>query len=391
MNIKIGIIGIGSMGSAHAVQIFQGKIPGLVLTAVCELVPARRSWAEENLPGVTVYQQTEDLCRHPNLDAVLIATPHKLHPPMAIQAFAHGLHVLTEKPAAVCAEDVVRMEEAAEQAGKLFAVMLNQRTDPLFQKAREILESGRLGLPKRLVWNVTNWYRSQAYYNSGGWRATWKGEGGGILMNQAPHNLDLWQWLFGMPDRIRAFLSYGKYHDIEVEDDAVIYGEYASGATAVFITSTGEYPGTNRLEITGDRGKMVLEDGILKLHTMEGSERKHCYTTSEAYPAWPLQIEQYQISQEMDGHLAILKNFTQSILGKESLIAKGIEGLYSLSIANAAYLSHWQDQWITLPLKEPFRPYLEEREGTSMERRTECEGDVAAVETEYNKRWQVNW
>lgn len=197
------------------------------------------------------------------IDAALIAVPHYEHPTYAVKCFQRGIHVLTEKPAGVYARQVREMNEAAEKAGVKFEIMFNQRIDPIYKKAHDLVQSGALGQPKRLVWIVTNWYRTQAYYDSGSWRATWKGEGGGVLLNQAPHNLDLWQWIFGMPQKIRAFCSVGKYHQIGVEDDVTIYGEYENGATAVFISTTGEAPGTNRLEISGDLGKLVLEEGKL--------------------------------------------------------------------------------------------------------------------------------
>ena len=190
------------------------------------------------------------------IDAVLIATPHYLHPTIAIDGFAAGLHVLTEKPAGVYTNQVQMMNDAAKASDRVFGIMYNQRTNPQFQKIREIIKSGRLGECKRLIWIITNWYRTQAYYDSGTWRATWAGEGGGVLINQCPHNLDLWQWMFGMPTRVRATCHYGKWHNIEVEDEVTAYAEYANGASAVFITTTGEAPGTNRLEVTGDRGKV---------------------------------------------------------------------------------------------------------------------------------------
>ncbi len=208
------------------------------------------------------------------VDAVLIALPHYDHPVYAQKnVFERKIHVLTEKPSGVFARQVREMNEAADRSGVKFGIMFNQRTNPIYIKAREIVKSGLLGEPKRLVWIITNWYRTQAYYDSGTWRASWNGEGGGVLLNQAPHNLDLWQWIFGMPKRVRAFCSVGKYHNINVEDDVTIYGEYDNGATATFITTTGEAPGTNRLEISGDCGKIIIEDGRLKWWRLSVPER----------------------------------------------------------------------------------------------------------------------
>ncbi|MBQ4131766.1 MAG: Gfo/Idh/MocA family oxidoreductase, partial [Clostridia bacterium] len=263
--LKVGIIGIGNMGSTHAKSIYEGNINRLKLVAVCDIDQNKLKLAKEQFPSVLTYEDFNELLNSKEVDAVIIATPHFLHTEIAIKAFEAGLHVLTEKPAGVRASDVLKMNVAAEKSNKVFGIMWNQRTNPLFQKAKELVENGTLGTMKRLVWIITNWYRTQNYYDSASWRATWSGEGGGVLLNQAPHNLDLWQWIFGMPDAIYATCDVGKWHNIEVEDDATIIGYYKNGATATFITSTGEYPGTNRLEISGSKGKMVLEKGTITL------------------------------------------------------------------------------------------------------------------------------
>ncbi|MBQ8611717.1 MAG: Gfo/Idh/MocA family oxidoreductase, partial [Oscillospiraceae bacterium] len=275
--VRIGIIGIGNMGSAHVQSIGEGHIKGLYLSAVADIDPTRLAWVKGRFPAVQCFDTAQALLDSGTVDAIIIATPHWLHPEIAIQAMERGLHVLTEKPAGVAVSQVQRMIEVHKRTGKVFGIMFNQRTNPLFAKARQMVQSGELGHPKRLVWIITNWYRNQGYYDSGAWRASWRGEGGGVLLNQAPHNLDLWQWIFGMPKRVCAFCTEGKYHNIEVEDDATIYAEYENGAVATFITTTGEYPGTNRLEISGDRGKLVLEEGVLKHWKLDGSEREFCF------------------------------------------------------------------------------------------------------------------
>ena len=254
---------------------FRGRNSNAELTAVCDTNPKRLEWAKKNLgEGVLLFEKAEALFESGSVDGVIIATPHYYHPPLAIEAFKSGLHVLIEKPAGVYTKQVREMNEAAEKSGKVFGIMYNQRTSPLYQKLRDLVKSGEVGEIKRINWIITDWYRSQSYYDSGGWRATWAGEGGGVLINQCPHNLDLWQWICGMPVRIRAFCSYGKYHDIEVEDDVTAYMEYENGATGVFVTTTGDAPGTNRLEITGDRGKVVVEDGKLTFWRLRVSERQ---------------------------------------------------------------------------------------------------------------------
>ena len=283
------------------------------------------------------------------------------------------------------------MNAAAEASGKVFGIMWNQRTTPIFRRAREIVQSGALGQPKRLVWTITNWYRSQAYYESGGWRATWAGEGGGVLLNQAPHNLDLWQWIFGLPDRIRAFCTNGKYHNIEVEDDATIYAEYKNGATAVFITSTGEYPGTNRLEISGDRGKLVLENGKLHFWKLETPEREACFTEKAGFPHWPMTEEVYEPNDNGPAHRGILQNFSDAIRLGTPLLAPGAEGIRELSISNAAYLSAWTNDWVSLPVDDAaFDAQLNARIAGSKGERV-APADSEKPTGTYSERWSVRW
>lgn len=356
--IKLGIIGMGNMGGGHYRNVKEGKCPSVVITAICDNNPDKlANYEDEN---VTKFTDAEEMMKSGLIEAALIAVPHYLHPVMAIKCFEYGLHVLTEKPAGVFARQVREMNEAAEKAGVKFGIMFNQRTNPIYAKAREIVQGGQLGELKRLVWIITNWYRTQAYYNSGSWRATWNGEGGGVLLNQAPHNLDLWQWIFGMPRRVRAFCSVGKYHDIVVEDDVTIYGEYENGTSAVFISTTGEAPGTNRLEISGDKGKIVIEHGMLKWWKLDVPEREFCYTATEGFVCPSSTYEEFT-AEEPEGHPEVLEAFAKSILTGSPLIAEGQEGLNSLSISNAAYLSSWTDDWAEIPTDEKlFEQYLDQ-------------------------------
>ena len=252
----------------------------------------------------------------------------------------------------------------------------------------QLVRSGVIGQPKRLNWIITNWYRTQKYYDSGAWRATWSGEGGGVLMNQAPHNLDLMQWIFGMPARVRAFCAVGKYHRIEVEDEALIYGEYENGATAVFHTSTGEYPGTNRLEITGDRGKIVLENGCLKLWRLERPEREFCFDSDASFAKIPMEYEEMTFVSLKKAHGLVLQNFVNHILFGEELLSDGHEALNEVTLCNAAYLSAWQDRWVALPFDtEAFDAELKKRQDNSMQR-----DSVGITENgDYQERWQVRW
>ena len=293
--VRTAVVGIGNMGTAHARCILDGEIPGLHLAAVCDVRPERLSWAAENWPGTARYADWRELLApEAGVDAVIIAVPHPLHCEMAQAFLGAGKHVLSEKPLDVRLSRARRAVETGEQGGLVFAVMFNQRTDPLFLRAREIVRSADFGEIVRSTWLVTNWFRTQAYYESGTWRATWAGEGGGVLVNQAPHNLDLWQWLCGMPCRLTARAGFGRHHRIEVEDDATLLADYPGGAVGVFTVTTGEYPGTNRLEINGTRGRLVLEDGTLKCWRLAEDVREVIAASPEHSPRIPTAYEEWK-------------------------------------------------------------------------------------------------
>ena len=268
--------------------------------------------------------------------------------------------------------------------------MFNQRTGDLFSKTKEIVESGQLGQMKRSVWIITNWYRTQHYYDSGSWRATWTGEGGGVLVNQAPHQLDLWQWICGMPECITAFCDEAKYHNIEVEDDATIVARFPNGAEGVFITSTGEYPGTNRLEISGSKGKLVLENGLLKWWRLKQDEREFCVSSQKSFDHIPMEYLENADQPNKLGHRKILQNFTNAVLYDEPLLAPGYDGLKELAIQNAAYLSAWKGN---IPVKLPFDEdeydaFLERKRQTG---KSAKDGQKSAKNQEYSERWQIKW
>lgn len=380
--VRYGIIGVGNMGRAHA-QSLLSEVKGAVLSAVCDISPERLEWAEEQLPqSVLRFRSAAELFESSCIDAVLISTPHYDHPPLAIEALSHGYHVLIEKPAGVYTSAVQEMNEAAMKSDRKFGIMYNQRTNPLYQKLRELIQSGELGEIRRTNWIITNWYRSQNYYDSGGWRATWAGEGGGVLLNQDPHQLDLWQWTTGMmPKRVRAFCHFGKYRNIEVEDDVTAYVEYANGATGLFITTTGEAPGTNRFEINGDNGKIVIEDGTLTFWRLRTPEPKFNAEFTGGFGApecWKCEIPVKE--GEGDQHKGILRNFTNAILFNEPLLAPGEEGIHGLTLSNAMYLSAWTDQWVDLPIDSAlFHQKLMEKVQTSTFRKKATEGKALDV------------
>ncbi|WP_373232274.1 Gfo/Idh/MocA family protein [Cohnella sp.] len=352
--VRIGIVGLGNMGSGHARYLIEGQVKGAVLTAVSDisqerLKQAREQWGE----SVQTFSTPEQLFRSGTVDGVILCTPHFDHPKQAIDAFACDLHVLVEKPAGVYTRQVREMNNAAAVSGKVYGIMYNQRTNPLYIKLRELISSGELGEIRRTNWIITDWYRSQSYYNSGGWRATWAGEGGGVLINQDPHQLDLWQWTTGlMPTRIRAFCSFGKHRDIEVENDVTAYAEYENGASGVFVTSTYETPGTNRFEITGDRGKIVIEDDQItfwRLRQLE-SEFNESNTSPFGQPeCWKCDIP---INAGGPQHVGITQNWTDSILHGTPLLAPGEDGIKGLMLSNAMLLSTWTDNWVNLPIDE---------------------------------------
>ncbi len=344
--IRLGIIGFGNIGSGHAKSIMENQVPNMTLTAVCDISEARRNVCKELYRCVEVFECAEDLYKSGICDMVLIAVPHYDHPELAIKAFEYGLNVLVEKPAGVYTKQVKEMNDAAQKSDKLFGIMYNQRTNPMYQKIRKMIQNGELGHIKRITWIITDWYRPQAYHDSSTWRSTWKTEGGGTLINQNPHQLDLWQWLFGMPDRIYAKASFGKYYDIEVEDDVMAYFEYDNGTTGEYITSTGEAPGTNRLEIACDMGRIVVEDGKMMFKRNVISEREHNKINQEPFgqpECWKCEIP---VSGFGEQHVGILKNYAAALLNGKELLAKGEEGINGLTISNAIHLSAWTGETV---------------------------------------------
>jgi predicted dehydrogenase len=343
--VRIGVVGLGNMGSGHVQTL--SHFPDVTVTVADE--DASRLEKYPNLKG---FSDPVAMMDSGEVDAVVIATPHFSHTSLGIEALRRGLHVLVEKPISVHKADALRLIGAWD--GKVaFAAMFNQRTDPYYQAIHRMVGEGRLGEIVRTNWIITNWFRPDCYYASGGWRATWRGEGGGVLLNQSPHNLDLFQWICGMPTKVRAFCGFGKYHSIEVEDDVTAYLEYANGATGVFITGTGEAPGTNRLEIAGDLGKLVYEDGVITLIENEVGAREFSKTAQQPFSAPKTTSSQITFEGHGDQHKEILRNFVAAIETGEPLIAPAAEGIHSVELANAMLLSAWTDATVELPIDAP--------------------------------------
>ena len=378
--VRLGIIGIGNMGSGHLKNILEGKVPEMEVTAVADRQESRRSWAKENLPeAVVIFEEGKDLIAAGVCDGVLIAVPHYQHPELTIDAMNHGLHVMCEKPAGVYTKQVREMNDAAQKCDRVFGMMFNQRTNCIYRKMHELVTSGELGAIKRVNWIVTDWYRTQSYYDSGSWRATWDGEGGGVLLNQCPHNMDLIQWICGMPSKVQAFCHNGKWHDIEVEDDVTAYLEYPNGATGVFVTTTADAPGTNRFEITLEMGKLVCENGKLMLHKLSENERTFCKTAKGGFDTPECTVTEVETDGENEQHVGVLKAFTGRILHGTPLVAEGLEGINGLTLSNAMHLSSWLKREVEIPFDEDL--FLEELNKRRRESRKK-EGSGVVFDTE---------
>jgi predicted dehydrogenase len=395
--VKLGIIGVGNMGSQHATGIWNSPASELEVSAVADINPDRLEWTkaaaaeaqsknpERNIPTPATFTDASEMLKSGLCEAVIVATPHYDHPRYAIEAFKCGLHVMCEKPAGVYTAQVREMMAEADKHPELkFGMMFNQRTNCVYRKMREIMQSGELGEIRRTSWIITNWYRPQAYYNSGTWRATWSGEGGGVLLNQAPHNLDLWQWICGMPCKIDAKMHMGKWHDIEVEDDVTAYVEYPNGATGTFVTTTGDAPGANRFEIVCDGGTLICENDKLIMHKLGIFESEHTKVNKELFAGPPCKTVQVETDGKNPQHEGVREAFAAAILRNEPMIADGREGINGLTISNAMHLSAWTNKTIELPLDENlFYELLMERVKTSR-RKENVVSVVADLSGTYN-------
>ncbi|WP_219837093.1 Gfo/Idh/MocA family protein [Paenibacillus sp. R14(2021)] len=368
--IKFGLVGIGSIGQHHVNDL--SKIENAVLVGVCD-IDKEKADATAKAQGTTAYYDAVDLLEQSGLDVVIIAVPHYDHPFIAMEAFKRGIHVMCEKPIAVHVNAAKAMIEAYEAAKRQrpdlqFAIMFQERTLPYYAKLKAIMDSGMLGKLTRATWIHTRWFRSQAYYDSGGWRATWAGEGGGILTNQCPHTLDMYQWLFGMPDLISGHAHIGKYHDIEVEDEVTAYFEHPGGMIGHLIVTTAELPGTNRMEIVGDLGKLILENGKLLHYKYPQPMLAFTRETDQRFAEWEIAPEEIAVNANApSGHRVVTERLIERLLGKSvDLIAEGPEGLGSLTLANGIMLSSFQKRPVTVPIDgDAFQAELEERIRTS--------------------------
>ncbi|TCT15467.1 putative dehydrogenase [Natranaerovirga pectinivora] len=335
--IRVGIIGLGNMGMKYAVYLKEGKVPNAIITAVTTRNEEKYQWAKNNLKEVACFSTGEELLSFKEIDAVIIATPHNTHPYYGKLAFSKGLHVLIEKPSGVILKDVEEMNALALESEKTFGIMFDRRFEPIYKKVKEYMVNGYLGELYRINW-ISTVFRTQGYYNSNDWRGTWDGEGGGVLLNQTQHQLDLWQWFFGMPTKLSGFCKYGKYHNIEVEDDFTGYMEYDNGLTGVFVASTYEAPGTERLEIVGEWGKIVLEDSYLKLWKLNQSTKEVVNKTNEGEtPSYTFTEEKFEINSNR--RLDLIIDWVKAIRDNKTTVAPGIDGINPLLMTKGFYLS----------------------------------------------------
>ena len=346
--MKIGIIGLGNIGRVHAKNIQDGLVEDCELVAVAN--QPLESLDDFAAQQIACFDDGSALIESGLADAVLIALPTMLHAPLGIQALEAGLHLMMEKPLACHKAEGERILAARQRDDQVVSLMMNQRTHPCYARIKQWIDEGAVGELQRVSWTMTNWFRSEIYYQSSPWRATWKGEGGGVLMNQCPHNIDVLQWLVGMPSSIRANCSFGKYHDIEVEDEVNAYFEFPNGATGQFSASTGESPGSNRLEIVGDLGTVITDGNEARLIRNSGSVSAFSRSTDEMFGSPETTDEVFQPAEAVNQHAAILNNFAKAANGEAELIAPAIEGLKSLELAGAMIYSTWINDTVQLPL-----------------------------------------
>ena len=343
---RIGIVGVGNIGSHHTRNLLANKVPNAELAALCDINPAKM----EGFPGIRHFVKSRQLLRSGLIDALIVATPHFSHVPIGIDALESGLHVLVEKPLTVQKADCEKLLAAHRDPKQVFAIMFDTRTEPRFIALRKTVQSGELGRIRRINWIMTDWFRSDAYYASSSWRATWAGEGGGMLVNQLPHDLDLFQWIFGLPARVRAFCPIGKYHGIEVEDEVNAILEFEDGATAILVATTGEAPGTDRREVVGEWGRVLVHPDHLQFTKNAVSSAEYCRTTAESFGKPDAAEVAIPVSGEAGRHVAILQNFVDAIQNGAPLIAPACEGIRGAELANAIILASQTDKTVELPL-----------------------------------------
>ncbi|KWW22659.1 dehydrogenase [Peribacillus simplex] len=362
--VRLGIVGLGAQGGLYAGFLADGKVENMVIGAICDIDPAKKELAAEKYPDVPFYEDYRDMLDSGDMDAVVTCVPHYLHPEIGVEALKREIHALVEKPAGVYTKQVRELNDYAAQKPHLtFGIVFNQRMNPLYQKVKEIIDNGEIGQIRRTNWMITTWWRPQGYYDSSAWRATWGEEGGGVLVNQAPHQLDLLQWICGIPKKVYSNVKYGYQRNIAVEDEVTALLDYGNGATGVFITCTHDVIGTDRFEIVGDKGKIVVDDSkkvTIKRLSKPESELSDSMSMqdvmkifmggnqSDIYSEEVLEFESVWGAQ----HIAVLENFAAAVLEGTPILAPGSDGIHGVTLANAIHLSSWLDKEIEIPFDE---------------------------------------
>lgn len=362
--VRMGIIGIGAQGGTYAGFISEGKVKNMVLGAICDINPEKKAMCAEKYPDVPFYDNYIDMLESGNVDSVVTTVPHYLHPEMGIEALKRDIHALLEKPAGVYTKQVKELNEFAATKPELtFGIFFNQRTNPLYQKVKELIDNGEIGNIRRTNWMITTWWRPQNYYNQSAWRATWSGEGGGVLVNQAPHQIDLLQWICGMPKKVYSNVKYGYQRDIAVEDEVTTILDYGNGATGVFITCTHDIIGTDRFEILGDKGKIIVDDSkkvtikrLLKSEqemnaTMSWADALKVFMGGDLGEIYSEEVLEFE-SVWGEQHISVLENFAANLVEGKPLLAPGSDGINGVALANAIHLSSWLGKEVELPVDE---------------------------------------
>lgn len=370
--VRLGIIGLGTQGGMYAKFIKDGMVPNMEIAAICDIDVSKKETVDAEYQGVPFYEDYIEMLDSGKVDAIITTVPHYLHPEMGIAALKRDIHALVEKPAGVYTKQVKELNEFAASKPELtFGIMFNQRNNPLYKKIKEIVDNGDIGKIRRTNWIITTWWRPQPYYDQSEWRATWGGEGGGVLVNQAPHQLDLWQWICGVPESVYSKVSYGFRRNIAVEDEVTAVVDYGDGATGTFVTATHDIVGTDRFEILGDKGKIVVDSSQvatvtrLKKPEQELSSEMGMEDVKKLFMGQMNMDDLYtQETIEFESawgkqHAGVLENFAANILEGTPLLAPGSDGINGVRLANAIHLSSWTKKEVSLKdLDEDF--YLEE-------------------------------
>lgn len=374
--VRIGIIGLGSEGGMYAELLKNGAVSNMEIGAICDIDPAKGEVSKEKYPEIPFYDNYISMLESGDVDAIVTTVPHYFHTEMAIEALDRGFHVLGEKPAGVYTKEVERMNaKAAEHPELTFGVFFNQRMNPLYQKIKEIVDNGEIGSILRSNWIITNWWRPQGYYDSSAWRATWGGEGGGVLVNQAPHQLDLWQWICGVPEKVFAKLDYGVNRDIIVENEVNVLVDYGNGVTGSFTTCTHDIVGTDRFEIFGTKGKIVIEDSkVATIHRLRKEEAelskdmdmqdvmKLFMGIMDKSEVFDVEVLDFTAEGHGTQHARVLENFAANILDGTPLVAPGSDGIMGVRLANAMHLSDWKNEEVSMDFdQDEYLALLNER------------------------------